>query len=335
MPRFPKIGEVREKETDEVAEQSDDPSEDAEMHGGDGNSGEVDAPAETSSEEPRAADLSAAGMASGEGSEDLDSESQSEDVVPEEADASERKTRGKTKPIITPVVPCEIRKGKELVTILEKLFKGWMKPSDDIGGYVNSPRIDGVKVCKAAYTLQYSQLQREELDTKPKRIIVAADVSGSCSASSGMTCGICEQLTLLWPELVFVRHANGDIMDYTVDGEIHSSRVSYTWENNTTWESLVDQYKIMGAILFGDADGFAHFSKLWRDLNAPTAWLDSYCCSHGVVKEAEMPTFHVDLGNCNICPAHHAHDVHCKYYVGINSPESAAVALRMYRRERP
>ena len=46
-------GESREKETDEVAPTSDSPSEESEMHGGDGNSGECDAPAETSSPEER------------------------------------------------------------------------------------------------------------------------------------------------------------------------------------------------------------------------------------------------------------------------------------------
>lgn len=49
-------GESREKETDEVAPTSDSPSEESEMHGGDGNSGECDSPAETSSPEEREGD---------------------------------------------------------------------------------------------------------------------------------------------------------------------------------------------------------------------------------------------------------------------------------------
>lgn len=46
-------GESRPKGTDEVRPQSDNPSEDSEFHGGDGNSGECDAPAQTSSDAAR------------------------------------------------------------------------------------------------------------------------------------------------------------------------------------------------------------------------------------------------------------------------------------------
>jgi hypothetical protein len=60
------LGEDRAKNTDEVAEASDDPSEDAEMHGGDGNSGEVDAPAETSSVDERQGDSPEDGESDGE-----------------------------------------------------------------------------------------------------------------------------------------------------------------------------------------------------------------------------------------------------------------------------
>jgi hypothetical protein len=54
-------GESREKGTDEVAPTSDSPSEGSEMHGGDGNSGECDSPAETSSPEEREGDQGSQG----------------------------------------------------------------------------------------------------------------------------------------------------------------------------------------------------------------------------------------------------------------------------------
>lgn len=54
-------GESREKGTDEVAPTSDSPSEESEMHGGDGNSGECDSPAETSSPEKREGDQGSQG----------------------------------------------------------------------------------------------------------------------------------------------------------------------------------------------------------------------------------------------------------------------------------
>ena len=54
-------GESREKGTDEVAPTSDSPSEESEMHGGDGNSGECDSPAETSSPEEREGDQGSQG----------------------------------------------------------------------------------------------------------------------------------------------------------------------------------------------------------------------------------------------------------------------------------
>lgn len=54
-------GESREKGTDEVAPTSDSPSEESEMHGGDGNSGECNSAAETSSPEEREGDQGSQG----------------------------------------------------------------------------------------------------------------------------------------------------------------------------------------------------------------------------------------------------------------------------------
>ena len=54
-------GESREKGTDEVAPTSDSPSEESEMHGGNGNSGECDSAAETSSPEEREGDQGSQG----------------------------------------------------------------------------------------------------------------------------------------------------------------------------------------------------------------------------------------------------------------------------------
>jgi hypothetical protein len=74
------LGEDRAKDTDEVAEASNSPSEDADTHGGDGNSGEVDAPAETASEDERQGDSPEDCESEGEnGGEEGDGEGSAED----------------------------------------------------------------------------------------------------------------------------------------------------------------------------------------------------------------------------------------------------------------
>lgn len=344
-------GESRPKDTDEVSEASDSPSEDAEVHGGDGNSGEVDAPAETSSDEERAgsepqtsspdseqaadgepqpADLSRAG--------EEDDPSKSEEDARREALAEQyapaRQARGDevfrnspgAAPVKTGVVEPPSAAGKDLKKVLARLFKGWSSEAgEDTGGQMASPRIHGAALVREMTTGRWnmSRVFRQELEERPRTILVAADVSGSCSASSGHTVGICQALTKVWPQLLFVTHANGSVVSVTHNGV---TETGWGWGDAPRIADLVEDHRILGVLLFGDADGLSELEPVWRDERCQVIWLDSYCASYGkVFKTSYRRVYGVAEPESGDDPA---------YYAGVHDSESAAVALRMALRRK-
>lgn len=74
-------GESRPKDTDEVSSTSEGPSDSAELHGGDGNSGEVDAPAQTASQDSRESKESNSEQSS-EGGDCMQAEQDGSDTEP-------------------------------------------------------------------------------------------------------------------------------------------------------------------------------------------------------------------------------------------------------------
>ena len=234
-------GESRPKETDEVAESSDDPSEDSDTHGGDGNSGEVDSPAELPSMDhrtgeasaqapPKPADLSRAG------------ESEGETPRPQKEEAEDRWRLHRPATGTTSPVP-ELPRGKDVKSLkkaLERLFTGFLEADSrkGTGLWEPGPRWDGGRLVREMKSQRWdlTRARRPELGGTA-RILVAADTSGSCSAASGATVGLCQALTQLWPQLVFVNHGNGAIGEISVQGRTEER----DWQDASpeAWQALV------------------------------------------------------------------------------------------------
>jgi len=334
-------GESRQKGTDEVSSQSDNPSDDAEMHGGDGNSGEVGAPAQSSSEEQRsgsseqAADLQPADLSkAGEGKEQPKPEPENRAerlreqyagkayLCPWQQGKDTLCGGGNGAVIAQAVVPVSAGVAIQLRSALKRLFKGWSSDAgEDTGGQMTSPRIDGASLVKEMMSRRWalSRMRREELEPQPRTILVAADVSGSCSASSGHTVGVCQALTAVWPELLFVTHANGWVATVTQAGVTTDYCCSDTRAPRIA--ELVKGHKILGVLLFGDADGLSELEPVWRDERCQVVWLDSYCASFGVVRRGNYrklyDTDSVDTAGDPL------------FYTGVGDSESAAVAIRL------
>jgi hypothetical protein len=341
-------GESRSKDTDEVSEASDSPSEDAEVHGGDGNSGEVDSPAETSGEDrsgpdspegedshgeqsagPQPVDLSQAGEDDpAKSEEDKRREQLAEQYAPARQKMGDEVFRnGPNASVVqSEVVEPPAAVGKDLKKVLTRLFKGWSSESgEDTGGQMTSPRVDGAALVREMATGRWnmSRVFRQEIEERPRTIMVAADVSGSCSAASGHTVGICQALTKVWPELLFVTHANGNVETVTRNGVTESIER----RSPPRIVDLVKGHKILGVLLFGDADGLSELEPVWLDERCQVIWLDSYCASYGKVFETSYRKVYGSAGGTPATLRPEGGDP--VYFGGVGCHHSASVALRM------
>lgn len=360
-------GELRKKATDEVAEASATPSEDSPLHGGDGNSQEVEADSLTSSPEAEGRGGEAKTLTGEKGTGEgtfVSSEKSSAGRNSGNAGAGKGNGRGKKssetlahgskmatmygKPqkkndaqgnsaiaFLQPIDPCTSEEAKSLKNALERFFKDTLasgKASEDNSGMLESPRVDAYKLVKELVSKRYAlaRASKEELSSVPRRIIIAADVSGSCSASSGATVGICRALCDIWPEIVFVTHVNGLIN--TIEGKTVSTEdyaiptgVSYdeaARQSAPLWKQL--SKGAVGALFFGDVDGIELWSNVWQDRSSmPVLWLDSYCASYGVVKATQPQKIYSHyVDRLAVCLRS------LKYFKGVHDAKSAACAIR-------
>lgn len=260
-------GEERKKDTDQVSSVSDNPSDEAEMHGGEGNSGEVDSQAETLSEEERQAQMDAL-LGEGDGTDSLS------DGNKECVKSSDRSDLSDLYDMVDS--DADKKAVKRLVNRLVKIV------DKEVGNNGNrSPRLDGTKLVKEMITKRWSlpRASKEELEMKPCLIMV--DISGSCSASRGGNLAAALEIQRMMPDKVqIVTHFNGypnvavgkflkdpsnmDLdLDYT--SEEKSELVKYYTSNN--WSLVIN---------FGDADASEELEGM-RQKGARILVLDSAC----------------------------------------------------------
>ena len=343
---YRKKGEKREKGTDVVLETSSCPSENSTVHGGDGNSQEVENRAETASEDASSMDansiqeddssVTSEDRSHGQGiSEPSDAEKEPEPSQQRPSDRSSRKgleewLLKRQPPLKEPVSPTgsknkgstggmcpqpgKVWKNRDMVSladVLVRLFRDFRsnRASTYVGGTAKSTKVSGSKLVKEVATrrLNLQRIYRDNTTPKPEVILAAVDESGSCSSTSGGTRTVLEWLVEHYDNIVMVRHANGRYPKII-------SRCSRfkppTERGREFWDAVAKQ--ACGAVLFGDSDGHGLWSVLGQI--CPTVQLDSYGCSHGRAYEV------------------HPFEDNIKYYRGVGDPKTAAYALRHYRR---
>lgn len=342
-------GEEKKKETSEVQEAYYELSE--EVHGGENNSQEVeDSKAKTSSENSTnnnpsdgekqlEKDINKKKGKKGKGHSE--SKGIKQIFCNESLEVSFDELVEEERPI-QDVDNKELRSGgKTLIKALRNIFKefGIGKPSRSIGGLNESRRIDS-----KAFVLQmlnkkyeFERAHRKEMATIPKKVIIAADTSGSCSTTSPLTTKVCKYLTKEWEDLIYINHENGRIVEIGLEGNLYVIKYKYQSHevSNSLWNNLGSISS--GALLMGDTDGISVWSQLWRTFNIPTILMDSYKCSilNGMLKEYNNefigtlydPETNQDLLDKNCNPK-------LTYYFGVNSIETISYGLRKYLREK-
>lgn len=311
------LGEDRAKDTDEVAEASDSPSEEAELHGGDGNSGEVDAPAETRSEDDRSGASPEEGDSSDEGEDrptfeydedaseaknferfldfvkemeaheaQLSSEEAQAEKVEQKLDVtplSAKGSHGGVNASMEMLERCGDRADPraigEIVRQIEKIFRTFT----DNAGQEISPRLSGKRLVRELVSkrVNLARARREEL--QPGTKVLMCDVSGSCSAVCRETLAACAAVAKADPQVVVVVHSNGypeQVVGQAAAGIAVSKKYGDATGKAAFWTRLMEQCRVIGTINWGDWDAGEELKLLAE--RAPLVWLDSYCARDGV-----------------------------------------------------
>jgi len=205
-----------------------------------------------------------------------------------------------------------------------------------------SPRLHARRLVSelAARRARLSRARREELE-RPLTI-VAADVSGSCSAVATETLAAALACAEADPTVLVIEHSNGyvhalygerarelgalaeglaagqqnllDGIGLASDREALLGRPRESW-----WRALLQRYRVAGVVAFGDADAGDIYHELDR-AGVPVYWLDSHCCA--ALGYRPRPSSGQRLR-------------HGAYWIGVSSAQGAAYALReMARRGR-
>jgi hypothetical protein len=352
LPKEKEEGEERKKETSEVQEADLELSD--EVHGGENNSQEVeDSEAKTSSENSNNNNPSDGekqlqkdinkerGNQGKQGKGHSEAKGIKQIFCNENLEVSFDELVEKERPIHN-VDDKELKDGgKTLIKALKNIFKefGIGNPSRSIGGLNESRRIDSKAFVKQILNKKYEfeRAHRKEMATIPKKVIVAADTSGSCSTTSPLTTKVCKYLTKEWKDLIYINHENGRIVEIGLEGKLYV--IKYKYQSHEVSNSLWNKFGSIssGALLMGDTDGISVWSQLWRNFNIPTILMDSYKCSilNGMLKEYNNefigtlydPETNQDLLDKNCNPK-------LTYYFGVNSIETISYGLRKYLREK-
>jgi hypothetical protein len=193
------------------------------------------------------------------------------------------------------------RAARRLARRLDQLFAGWT-----VGGLDESPRIDSRRLVKhlAAKRGGLHRCVRREIDPRHELIILAADVSGSCSAVAEDTVAAIAAVAEHDDRVVLVTHSNG--FPHEIQGGPAGRKIARPVEAADTgfdpvterhagtmvwWQDLVQRHRIVGAVALGDSDARRVY-ELLASL-APLVWLDSYAKAAGV-KRRKPPIPGVD-----------------------------------------
>jgi hypothetical protein len=181
-----------------------------------------------------------------------------------------------------------------------------------------SPRIHPRKFVRrlAERSGRINRARRSEMDLP--RVVVAADVSGSCSAAAGGTWSACLHLARKNERILVVEHSNGfPVACYSLEtGWVRIEEIDgkLAW-----WIWLISRHDIHAIVAFGDWDAEDVYEMLSRrDINV--YWLDSYSATWGPRPAARS------IRPRDWTPAGH--------WQGINSGSGAAIALRAMGRKK-
>ena len=308
----------RKKNTDEVAERSAAPTAESDRHGGDGNSGEVDAEAETASAKSRKGEWRALRRVARSKSELRADQCRASDARYalqrlrwEQRDAlcASRQYGGNF--LGDAKEPNDLPdNAQEIAAAIMRLVKQWCG-----GSGAPSHRLDGERLVREMATQQWRVNRAKRRELSNPVVLLLPDVSGSCSATCREFWQACSVLQKVEPRLVVIPHSNGYIDDAGIAAAGAAGVVIPAGENRyQQWQAILSALNVAGAVALGDEDATEVYKMIAESTQA-FVWLDS----HGKNTKGLRRAPERMLG-WQVQPTAH--------YLGVGDYKSLAIALR-------
>jgi len=204
--------------------------------------------------------------------------------------------------------PAEKQAARDIERALLRLIRGL-----DLGGADPSPRLDGARLVREMASRRYQITRAQRREATIPLVIIACDVSGSCSASSAATLAAAYAICGQVEHVAVVEHSNGS---YVVRV---GHRSSVEASDQIGLADLVERFErpVAAVVAFGDTDATSEYRRLVEQ-GARLFWLDSYAAVAGAKPaRANLRAAARDW------PAQPA-----GWWQGINTAARAAIALR-------
>jgi hypothetical protein len=201
----------------------------------------------------------------------------------------------------------EGRAAREVRRALERLLR-----SIDLGGLEDSPRLSGSRLVRELVGRRYNVARARRRELTVPLVVLACDVSGSCSAVCTETLAACLAVAeAMEGDVAVIQHSNGHLITHDGEGSERLAEWCRKWSRQ--------QGRPIGAVVaFGDWDAGDDYQQLCES-GASLIWLDSYCCSVTGVKQASK-TLREGAREWKRQPL--------AWFQGVNDAKSAAIALR-------
>jgi hypothetical protein len=192
-----------------------------------------------------------------------------------------------------------------------------------------SPRIDTKRLVRELTSRRVRLAQARRAELQPRLIVLAADVSGSCSAvcTETLAAAVSVRQVLGQDRVAVLVHSNGWPVEW--EGP-EALRPPLRGEHDQDEDRVLDWARsiaprIGAVVAWGDSDAAWVYRK-WVETGAKLFWLDSACKPAGVILRGARSHWH---------PGHWDRvffDV--TYVTGVGDVGSTSVALRLIERQR-
>jgi len=197
----------------------------------------------------------------------------------------------------------------------------------DVGLGEPSPRIDGRRLAAELVSRRYQISRAARREQEPALVILAADVSGSCSAAAPATQLAAVAVARQFPSVLVVWHSNGHVVECLGSA---AGRVPAAMMARRDWghgdfggprlAELVRALRcpVAAVVAWGDWDAGAEYQALC-EAGADLYWLDSYAACSGAKPAAR--NLRTSAASWRQQPA--------GWWQGVNDAARSAIALRV------
>lgn len=143
-------------------------------------------------------------------------------------------------------------------------------------------RLDGRLLCREMVSRRWHLARASRRDADIPTVLIACDVSASCSAAAQDTVNAAIACSLEIPGVVVAVHSNGELIAVHTDGR------SMGFNLDQRLDTLSASLRPVLSVVFGDFDAVDAYAIMSK--SGKLIWLDSFAASHGKAYPAAAKT---------------------------------------------